>query len=121
MHHKQAVDMAALVKDRTNNPAVTTAAARISASQTDEMKFMRKWLEGKGEPLAMPTVDQSGQGGHALLFCPMNFSTQVAEQAVHWLVEMQHGALNPRQQAAWQQGGSEVLRRRQAARQAGQA
>lgn len=33
----------------------------------------------------------------------MNFSTQVAEQAVHWLMEMQQGALNPRQQAAWQQ------------------
>ena len=33
----------------------------------------------------------------------MSFSTQVAEQAVHWLMEMQQGALNPRQQAAWQQ------------------
>lgn len=33
----------------------------------------------------------------------MNFSTRVAEQAVHWLMEMQQGALNPRQQAAWQQ------------------
>lgn len=33
----------------------------------------------------------------------MNFSTQVAEQAVHWLLEMQQGELNPRQQAAWQQ------------------
>ena len=32
----------------------------------------------------------------------MNVSTQVAEQAVHWLMEMQQGALNPRQQAAWQ-------------------
>ncbi|MGR3888085.1 FecR domain-containing protein [Pseudomonas sp. 1152_12] len=33
----------------------------------------------------------------------MNVSTHVAEQAVHWLMEMQQGALNPRQQAAWQQ------------------
>ena len=32
-----------------------------------------------------------------------NFSTQIAEQAVHWLMEMQQGPLNPRQQAAWQQ------------------
>ncbi len=53
MHHKQAVDMAALVKDRTNHPAVTTAAARISASQTDEMKFMRDWLSERSEPLEM--------------------------------------------------------------------
>ncbi|MFJ4249472.1 DUF4880 domain-containing protein [Pseudomonas sp. NPDC089741] len=32
-----------------------------------------------------------------------DFSAQVAEQAVHWLMEMQQGALNPRQQHAWQQ------------------
>jgi transmembrane sensor len=32
-----------------------------------------------------------------------DFSTQVAEQAVHWLMEMQQGPLNPRQQLAWQQ------------------
>nr|WP_180205755.1 FecR domain-containing protein [Pseudomonas sp. SbOxS1]NYU05908.1 DUF4880 domain-containing protein [Pseudomonas sp. SbOxS1] len=33
---------------------------------------------------------------------PADFSTQVAEQAVHWLMEMQQGPLNPRQQQAWQ-------------------
>ena len=33
----------------------------------------------------------------------MNVSHQVAEQAVHWLLEMQQGTLTPRQQAAWQQ------------------
>ena len=33
----------------------------------------------------------------------MNVSSQVAEQAVHWLLEMQQGTLNPRRQAAWQQ------------------
>lgn len=32
-----------------------------------------------------------------------NFSTQVAEQAVHWLMEMQQAPLTPRKQAAWQQ------------------
>ncbi|WP_045121826.1 DUF4880 domain-containing protein [Pseudomonas sp. GM25] len=33
---------------------------------------------------------------------PMDFSAQVAEQAVHWLLEMQQGQLSPRQQQAWQ-------------------
>ncbi|MDL5599962.1 DUF4880 domain-containing protein [Bacillus subtilis] len=33
----------------------------------------------------------------------MDFSAQVAEQAVHWLLEMQQGPLNPHQQQAWQQ------------------
>jgi transmembrane sensor len=32
-----------------------------------------------------------------------SFSSQVAEQAVHWLMEMQQGPLSPRQQRAWQQ------------------
>ena len=32
-----------------------------------------------------------------------DFSAQVAEQAVHWLMEMQQGTLSPRQQQAWQQ------------------
>ncbi|WP_339070700.1 FecR family protein [Pseudomonas idahonensis] len=32
-----------------------------------------------------------------------DFSNAVAEQAVHWLIEMQGGPLSPRQQAAWQQ------------------
>ena len=30
------------------------------------------------------------------------FSSQVAEQAVHWLIEMQGGTLSPAQQQAWQ-------------------
>jgi uncharacterized protein (DUF305 family) len=53
VHHQQAVDMAALVKGRTNNEAIVTAAGRIEASQKDEMKFMTEWLTGKGEPTAM--------------------------------------------------------------------
>jgi len=32
---------------------------------------------------------------------PPDFSSQVAEQAVHWLMEMQQGPLTPRQQLAW--------------------
>ncbi|MGC5702502.1 FecR family protein [Pseudomonas sp. NFXW11] len=32
-----------------------------------------------------------------------DFSNPVAEQAVHWLIEMQGGPLSPRQQQAWQQ------------------
>lgn len=41
------------------------------------------------------------------------FTPQVAEQAVHWLVEMQEGPLDPRQQHAWQQWlGADVEHRR---------
>ncbi|RON39255.1 hypothetical protein BK666_27735 [Pseudomonas frederiksbergensis] len=34
---------------------------------------------------------------------PPDFSSRVAEQAVHWLLEMQQGPLDSRQQHAWQQ------------------
>lgn len=34
---------------------------------------------------------------------PPDFSPQVAEQAVQWLLKMQQGPLSPRQQFAWQQ------------------
>ncbi len=53
VHHQQAVDMAALVRARTNNDAILKTADRIEAGQKDEMKFMREWLEGRNEPLAM--------------------------------------------------------------------
>jgi uncharacterized protein (DUF305 family) len=65
VHHQQAVDMAALVKARTNNPDIIAIAGRIDAGQADEMKFMRGWLTDRGEPLAMPAMDHSGHAGHA--------------------------------------------------------
>ncbi len=53
VHHQQALDMAKLVKTRTNTPAIVKIADRIQASQTDEMKFMSDWLKDRGEPAAM--------------------------------------------------------------------
>ena len=54
-HHQQAVQMAALVADRTNRPELTDAAGRISLSQRDEMEFMEQWLTDRGEPLPDPS------------------------------------------------------------------
>ena len=68
VHHQQAVDMAALVKDRTNNEAILAAAGRIDASQEDEMKFMRTWLEDHGAPsemAGMGHMDHTGMEGMA--------------------------------------------------------
>jgi uncharacterized protein (DUF305 family) len=49
LHHFQAVEMAALVEDRTNNPDVRAVAERIDVSQADEIDFMRGWLTERGE------------------------------------------------------------------------
>jgi len=50
VHHGQAIDMVALVKDRTNRKEIVEIARRIEASQADEMKFMRSWLRERGQP-----------------------------------------------------------------------
>ncbi len=49
LHHAQAVQMAALVNERTNTEAVRDIAGRITASQADEIEFMRGWLTERGE------------------------------------------------------------------------
>jgi uncharacterized protein (DUF305 family) len=43
-HHQQAVDLAALVPDRSTNPAVVTLAATISGEQQPEITAMRALL-----------------------------------------------------------------------------
>jgi uncharacterized protein (DUF305 family) len=48
-HHQQAIDMAALAKDRTNRQELLDAAGRIDASQKDEIEFMQKWLAERNE------------------------------------------------------------------------
>ncbi len=64
-HHYQAVQMAALVKDRTNNHAVLSLAGRIDASQADEIAFMQSWLVERGQhkpdPAMHSAMDMSGK------------------------------------------------------------
>ncbi len=54
MHHAQAVEMTALISSHTENKELRTLGARISHSQTDEIKFMKRWLAARGEPTSMP-------------------------------------------------------------------
>jgi len=48
-HHAQAVEMAQLLKTRTDNEQMKMLGLRIEVSQTDEIKMMRKWLADRGE------------------------------------------------------------------------
>jgi uncharacterized protein (DUF305 family) len=54
MHHAQAVEMTALIESRTTTKDLRSLAARISHSQSDEIKFMKRWLEARGEPTREP-------------------------------------------------------------------
>jgi uncharacterized protein (DUF305 family) len=54
MHHAQAVEMTALINERTGNEKLRLLGSRISHSQADEMKYMERWLKLRGEPASMP-------------------------------------------------------------------
>src|SRR5215468_4561647 len=58
MHHAQAVEMTALIESHTENKDLSTLGARISRSQSDEIKFMKRWLASRGQPIseAMPDM-----------------------------------------------------------------
>ena len=53
MHHAQAVEMTGLIASHSENQEVRSLGARISSSQTDEIKFMRRWLAARGEAATM--------------------------------------------------------------------
>src|SRR5215217_4806915 len=53
MHHAQAVEMTALIESHTGNKELRTLGARISRSQSDEVKFMKRWLTVRGESTSM--------------------------------------------------------------------
>ena len=50
-HHRQAVEMAALVEERTNREEIVDLAARIDKSQLDEIEFMTDWLQSRGQSI----------------------------------------------------------------------
>lgn len=60
MHHAQAVEMTALIESHTSNKDLRLLGARISHSQSEEIKFMTRWLETRGEPLSLPMPDMPG-------------------------------------------------------------
>ena len=53
VHHAQAVEMTALIVSHTENQALRTLGARISRSQLDEIRFMKRWLAARGEATDM--------------------------------------------------------------------
>jgi uncharacterized protein (DUF305 family) len=60
MHHAQAVEMTALIESRTENKDLRLLGARISHSQAEEIKFMERWLQARGQPTTMPMASMPG-------------------------------------------------------------
>ena len=60
MHHAQAVEMTAMIPSHTHDRDLSSLGARISTSQSDEIKFMKRWLAARGESLAKPMPNMPG-------------------------------------------------------------
>jgi uncharacterized protein (DUF305 family) len=72
MHHAQAVEMTSLISSHTENKDLRSLGARISSSQSDEIRFMRRWLAARGEPvsMAMPRMKDVHMSGHPMTLMP---------------------------------------------------
>ena len=65
MHHAQAVEMTDMIEERTENKNIRLLGARISKSQSDEMEFMRRWLQTRGEKTEMAAGSHGSHGEHS--------------------------------------------------------
>ena len=63
-HHAQAVDMTTLLTTRTASDDMKKLALRITVSQNDEMKMMRRWLAVRGQEVP-------GEHAHHMPGAPM--------------------------------------------------
>lgn len=92
MHHAQAVEMTALLRTRSHNKDLQELGARMSISQTDEMNYMKQWLEDRGKPV--PTEhDQMAHMGHMDGKAPMDHMDMGS-------MPMMPGMLTPQQMQA---------------------
>ena len=64
-HHAQALEMTALLHERSANPDMKLLARRIEVSQLDEIKMMKDWLTSRGQ--ALPDEHAHHAGDHALM------------------------------------------------------
>lgn len=66
-HHEQAVTMAELALDRTQDPATLELAAQIQAAQDPEIELMASWLEQWGMPRLTGAEAEMSHGSHGML------------------------------------------------------
>lgn len=62
-HHAQALEMTALVPERSSSQALQLLAERIEVTQGDEIAWMQRWLQDRGE--ALPEA-HAHHGGHLM-------------------------------------------------------
>jgi uncharacterized protein (DUF305 family) len=88
LHHAQAVDMTAMIPSHTQSKDLRSLGARISSSQSDEIKFMKRWLAARGESVPKTMSEMPG----------MDMPTDTA----HGSIGRMPGMLTPQQMGALQ-------------------
>lgn len=63
-HHRQAVGMAGLARDRTADPAIRTVAFDIETSQNQQVGLMQGWLQAWDAPVNSPAEQMAWMSGH---------------------------------------------------------
>src|SRR5215813_5947163 len=81
MHHAQAVEMTALIESHTENKDLRSLGARISRSQSDEIKFMKRWLASRGQPIseAMPDMRHMNMSHEPMALMPGMLTSEQME------------------------------------------
>jgi uncharacterized protein (DUF305 family) len=87
MHHAQAVEMTAMISSHTQNKDLQTLGARISRSQSDEIRFMKRWLAARGESIPEPMPAMAGMDMPGM-------------DTVHDTMKLMPGMLTPEQMEA---------------------
>jgi len=95
MHHAQAVEMTALIESHTQNPKLRLLGARISHSQSEEIRFMKRWLGARGEPTEMPMPKTSGMDMSGMNMPGMKMATMNTNGPM-----LMPGMLTPKQMEA---------------------
>ena len=62
-HHAQAVEMTALIAERTKHNGIIGLGNRISQSQADEIEFMKRWLIERGKKTTMQMAGMKHKSG----------------------------------------------------------
>ncbi len=101
MHHAQAVEMTALIDSHTQNKELHALGARISSSQTDEIKFMKRWLAARGQEVPGEMADMRGMDMPGM---DMSHETSTAAHDAHKnphdAMPLMPGMLTPEQMEA---------------------
>jgi uncharacterized protein (DUF305 family) len=92
MHHSQAVEMTALIALHTENKDLGSLGAKISSSQSDEIKFMQRWLAARGEPVSMAASSMKTSTGSTQAMPGMDMA--------HVPMALMPGMLTPEQMEA---------------------